>query len=377
MMRGRCFLFPLLVVLGRGCTFYTNAPPTADNGTGNMQMTGNNNPGLAELAGGSEPGGAWLNVTANLAGQTAACGTVSLVAASASEDLLVTAVAGRGLYSSTDGGMSWQKLGLGALSSKIDTVGTQVLFDTQDPHVFWETGINGQTGVVKTIDDGKHLYPRGTINGNEGLSIDFTDPDRKTMLVGGHERRQTVYSSSDSGSTWTDIGMQFPADADAPTYPLVLDPNTFLMGCPPKTSGAAGIYLSTDAGGTWTNVSKDGGGGPALQAADGTIYWMSPSGGVVKSTDGGQTFVSGVAANVLRSIPLIELPDGRLAGVSLGHVVVSADKGATWKFATATLPYVPSGFAYAVAQKAFFVWYSTCQGATTVPGNSIMRFDFK
>ena len=362
-----------------GCTFYTG-PPTGGNGTPVVEPPGGStpDPGASELDGGSEPEGKWQNVTANLAGLRSACGNLSLVAAHPTEDMVVAAVANRGLWATTDGGKSWKALGLGALSTEVNNLCTSIVFDPKDPNVFWESGINGLVGVLKTVDAGKHFTGFDVLNYVESLSVDFSDPDRETLLLGGHETLQEIKRSTDGGKTFEEIGAQFPASADVTTFPLVLDANTYLMGSPVHSGGQAGIYRSDDAGDTWSLVSPIGGQNPPLLSSDGLIYWSLPkAGGLVKSSDRGQTFSVVVGANLLQTFTPVELPGHRVAAVSARHIVVSSDQGEHWRFATTALPYAIAGFSYSPAQKAFFVWHSTCADDNSVPRNAIERFDFE
>ena len=370
----------LVLLLGTGCTFYTG-PPTVQGtpASGGQSGAGGNgavNP-RGELDGGVEPKGKWLNVTSNLAGLNSGCGNLSLVSAHPTLDMLIASVAARALWGSTDGGESWHGLGLGALSTAVENQATTILYDPAAPEVFWESGINGPVGIVKSIDSGKHFSRRGQTNYNEVISIDFSDPDRNTQVVGGHGQKQVIFRSNDSGVTWDDIGKQFPAGADASTYPLVIDATTYLMGAPEQVGGKSGIYLTTDAGATWSQVSPLGGYGAPLVASDATIYWASPKGGgLVKSTDSGDSFTQVVGAGLLQSFSPLELPDGKLVAVSASHIVASSDHGKTWRFVSAKLPYVIAGYTYSVPQKAFYIWHATCSGASPVPKDAIMRFDF-
>ena len=366
-----------LALLVSACTFYTGPPTqqgpieTGQSGTGGMAAQP-----TEELDGGEEPNGTWLNVTSNLAGLRSGCGNLALVSAHPTIDMLVAAVSSRGLWSSTDGGKSWKALGLGALSTPVENVATSIVYDPATPEVFWETGINGPIGILETADAGKHFRQRGTSNNHQLLSVDFTDPDRNTQLVGGHGEKQALLRSRDAGATWDDIGAAFPADADAPSYPLVISDSTYLVGAPHQIGGDSGIYLSTDAGETWDLVSSDGGQSPPLVTSR-AIYWSSAEGGgLVKSTDGGKSFKVLVGPGRLQSFSPIGLPDGKLVAVSANHIVASADEGATWRFVSARLPYAINGFTYSEQQRAFFVWRSTCSGESPVPRNAIMRFDF-
>ena len=71
------------------------------------------------------------------------------------------------------------------------------------------------------------------------------------------------------------------------------------------------------------------------------------------------------------------MPDGRIAELGQQSIIISDDGGVTWKPASAALPYTPVGFYYAAQQKAFFVYYITCNvGTDAVPADGIMRFDY-
>ena len=369
----------LMLLLSAGCTFYTG-PPTVQGAPASGGQSGNgglpSTPG-GELDGGAEPAGKWRNVTSNLAGLRSGCGNLALVSAHPTLDMLIAGVANRALWASTDGAETWHALGLGALSTTVENVATSIVYDPATPEAFWESGINGRVGIVKSIDLGRHFSRRGQSGSNEVISIDFNDPDRSTQLVGGHGQKQVIFRSSDAGETWDDIGKQFPANADASTYPLVIDANTYLMGAPEQVGGKAGIYLTIDAGATWSLVSPDGGQFAPLVAEDATIYWASTKGGgLVRSSDAGDTFTQVVGAGLLQSFSPLELPDGRLVAASSNHLVASTNHGKDWRFVSAKLPYAINGFTYSIAQKAFFVWHSTCVGENPVPKDAIMRFDF-
>jgi hypothetical protein len=84
----------------------------------------------------------------------------------------------------------------------------------------------------------------------------------------------------------------------------------------------------------------------------------------------------------LGSFQPIELPDGRIVTIGtdseVQYVLVSADHGATWKPASAALPFQdPRGVAYSSQRKAFYLWRFSCgNGSVPVPSNAVMRFDF-
>jgi hypothetical protein len=377
-----------LALLQASCTFYTSCPCAEEDGNGNGG-TGGTGAGTGGAGGGGSgtggsvtgpiPTGEWVNVTSNLSGIESTCGNLSHVAVKPDEDMLIAGVGLNGLWKSTDGGESWESLGQGEGSDEIINRTSTIVFDPDDTSVFWESGTYDGAGIYKTEDDGETFQQIGTFSHNDVITIDFTDPDRQTMLVSGHEQNRTLSRSTDGGETWDDIGGNIPAGAKYSSYPYVLDASTFLLGCSGFGEGEAGIFRSVDAGESWTKVSDSGGYFPPLPASDGSIYWSSElHSGLVRSEDDGETWDVVTGGGVLVSARPAELPDGRIAAMTGDTIVVSDDRGTTWHPATAVMPFEPQGMLYSAAQRAFFIFHNTCgfSGPVPVPDDAIMRYDF-
>jgi hypothetical protein len=312
------------------------------------------------------------------------CGNLTSLFTKPDEDLLIAGIAAVGLWATRDGGMTWNALGAGTGSAMIINRPTSLLFDPDPAHInrFWEAGIYNSGGAYETSDDGTTFVEVGMLHHCDSLGVDFTDPNRSTVLVGAHEQSQTLYLSTDGGMTFTNIGQNLPAMM-ACTFPIVIDANTFLLGC--GEDGAVGVLRSVDKGAHWTVASMSGGSGVPVHAQDGSYYWASTNGGpIVRSTDNGQNWNPMTSPGAVTSLTIapIELPDGRIAtfGPEYGtqYVLVSADQGMTWKAGSAALPYADArGLVYSKQQKAFFVWHFTCDGGPNdVPADAVMRFDF-
>jgi hypothetical protein len=324
------------------------------------------------------PPAAWANATGNLAGMASECGNLGLVSANPCSSMVIAGVAQAGLWGTEDGGKTWGKLGSGAGSAVITNRISAIVYDPAHPGTFWESGIYNGGGVYKTTDNGKTFVQLGDITHTDSVSVDFSDPDRKTLLAGPHETTSKLSRSTDGGKTWTDIGKSLPGSAGFCTATQVLSATNLLVGC---VSG--GVYHSTD-GNVWTSVGSKGVIPQPLLATDGTMYWPGSQGGINVSTDQGQHFTQTAdgsqAPGIVGSLYPAELPDGRIVIIGKDHLLISSDKGTTWKPIGEPLPYPGGGYdgargpVYSARTKTFYVWRWDC--GNTVVSNAVMSAGF-
>jgi photosystem II stability/assembly factor-like uncharacterized protein len=135
--------------------------------------------------------------------------------------------AGLGMYKSSNGGKTWEYLGL----PESHHIGKVQLHPT-DPNTVWVAVLghlyspNKERGVYKTTDGGKTW-------------------------------KQTLYVDDNTGAIDLDINPQNPAEVYAATWYRTRSAWNFEEGG--KTSG---MYKSTDGGNTWTLLTKEGAGFP-------------------------------------------------------------------------------------------------------------------
>ena len=292
--------------------------------------------------------------------------------------MVIAGVAKAGLWGSEDGGKTWRKLGSGAGSAVITNRISGVVYDPAHPGTFWESGIYNGGGVYKTTNNGETFEQLGDVTHTDSISVDFSDPERKTLLAGPHEATSKLFRSTDAGKTWTDIGKMLPASAGYCTATQVLSATNLLVGC-----AGGGVYRATD-GNTWIAVGSKGVIPQPLLASDGTIYWPGSQGGLNVSTDHGQHFAQVADANltpgVVGTLYPAELPDGRIVVIGKDHLQISSDKGATWKPIGEPLPYPGGGYngargpAYSAPTKTFYIWRWDC-GNNVLP-DAIMSAGF-
>jgi photosystem II stability/assembly factor-like uncharacterized protein len=292
--------------------------------------------------------------------------------------MVIAGVALQGLWASQNGAKTWVRLGQGSGSAPITNRTSSITYDPANHDVFWESGIYNGGGAYKTTDNGQTFKQLGSLIHSDFVSVDLSDPTRRTLLSGRHESPQ-LFRSSDGGATWVDISSSLPTGVGFTKWPLVLNANLHLLG----TSGSnAGVFRTTNGGAAWSRVYAGSVSSPALVAKDGSIYWLLDQGqGVIRSTDQGLTWqvMRAVGQISTTAQSLIELPDGRLATFGTS-VIVSADHGVTWQPVGAHLPYNPAGILYAPVRKAFYAWRADCAKTPTddpsVKPDMIVRMDF-
>ncbi len=314
--------------------------------------------------------GTWTNATGNLANAQSECGNLTIISGVPNSSNVIAGVAARGLWQSSGG--NWSQLGTGSGSATIVNRPSRIVYDPNNTQTFWESGIYNGGGIYKTTDGGQTFQRLGDISHNDFVSVDFTDPNRQTLLAGGHEQSHTVWKSTNGGQTWTNIGANLPNDTSFSSAPIIINATTYVVNSQASWgAGSSGIYRTTNGGTSWTKVSSAVNSGTPLVTSGGVIYF--PNGqwqidGLHRSSDGGQAWTT--LASGINSTP-VELPDGRLVAVRGNNLAVSADSGQSWTNFGASLPYFPAGVAYSSGQNAFYIWKWDCGG--TVMPDAIMK----
>ncbi len=222
---------------------------------------------------------------------------------------------GNGIYKSTDAGRTWTHLGLRD-SQQIPALAV----DPRDPNRVFAAvlghpyGPNEERGLFRSTDGGQtwqKVISRDENTGASDVEIDPSNPDvvyasmwevREGPWEDGNEVNGTgggLFKSTDGGNTWHPLTNGLPKDLSQ-IYVAVApsDPHR-LYATLGMTSGTLAVYRSDDAGENWLKVTDDprpsgriGGGDlpiPRVDSKNADIVY-SASTVTMKSTDGGKTW---------------------------------------------------------------------------------------
>jgi photosystem II stability/assembly factor-like uncharacterized protein len=322
---------------------------------------------LAALALNIPVSAAWVNVTANLAGKSCACGNVYCMGAVPGQNKVIVGICGNiGMFATTDNGTSWQPLGTS--SNWVDP--QTIVFDKDNPNTFWEIGIHGGQ-IHKTTDGGATFTLLSTSPSGDGMGVDMSDPLRKTIVGGAHEG-SGLKKSTDGGNTWSDITA---GTSGWTNFPVVVNSQIFIEG-----STNSGIYRTTNGGSSWSQVSTSSvTNSEACIAPNGDIYFIKAgSQAMLKSTDQGATWTSLAKSgdNGATFDNPIVMPDNSIVAAGAAGLIQCSD-GKTWKTIVATLPstgLIKGQIAYNSVAKSFYMYFWDC--TSKVPAGAIWKFDY-
>lgn len=272
---------------------------------------------------------------------------------------------GDGVYRSADGGRTWRHLGLSDGQQipdlAVDPRNPDRVFAAVLGHPY---GSNSERGIFRSTDGGaswQRVLFKDADTGGSAVAVDPANPNIvyaalwQDRLGPWEDRNQFqgtgggLFKSTDGGDTWRQLSQGLPANTTQVNFSIAASRPGRLMAVvgtnePGTYSSAAGlgVFRSDDGGENWTRATSDP--RPALRIGGGDlpIIRIDPSNpevvystGLVtmRSVDGGQTWTP------LRGAPggddyqnlWIDPSDGsHLALVSDQGAVVSVNGGRTW-----------------------------------------------
>lgn len=263
---------------------------------------------------------------------------------------------GDGIYKSEDGGNSWKNMGL----KKSEHIG-MIAIDPRNSDVVyvaaygpvWSAG--GDRGVYKTTDGGTTWDKVLEISEHTGVNEIHFDPRNPDILYAtAHQRRRRqwtylgggpesgIYRSIDAGKSWEKINKGLPG-GDKGRIGMAISPADpeVLYAVVEAEGGQGGFFKSTNRGASWQKMSGTSTSGNYYQeiVADpvhvGRVYLLDTFTKVTE--DGGKTFTNlGEKSKHWDNHAMWIDPkntDHLLQGCD-GGVYESFDQGQNWKFFT-------------------------------------------
>lgn len=219
---------------------------------------------------------------------------------------------GDGIFKSTDGGNTWNHVGLG----DVQQVGRLVVHPT-NPDIVFVAGLghpygpNEERGIFRTTNGGASWEKVLYVNENSGgiqVELDPMNPNVVYAVLWEHREgpwenasfsgpNSGLYKSTDGGTTWRQLTGGLPDGSQGAGRIClgigVSDPNRLYAAVMGQGRGASGFYRSNDGGESWTLVSTD-----SRLGLDVRVHPQNPDvvyvGNIAayRSADGGRTWTS-------------------------------------------------------------------------------------
>jgi photosystem II stability/assembly factor-like uncharacterized protein len=176
---------------------------------------------------------------------------------------------GDGVYKSTDGGRSWRNMGLRD-SKQI----ARIIVDPTDFNVVYVAapgnlwGGGGERGVYKTTDGGMTWTRSLHVDDDTGATDLVMDPQNsQTLYAATYQRRRQqwgmngggpgsgIWKSTDAGRTWAKIETGLPGGPKGRIGLAIYRANPNVLYATLEHPEQSGVYRTADAGASWAKLS--------------------------------------------------------------------------------------------------------------------------
>jgi photosystem II stability/assembly factor-like uncharacterized protein len=260
---------------------------------------------------------------------------------------------GDGIYKSTDAGKTWRHVGLAETQ-----VISRIVVDPRDPDLVYVAAQGAlyaptqDRGIYRSSDGGttwKKVLFAGETAGASDLALEPANPRVLYAAFWDHQRfpwdiRQYgpgsgIHRSSDGGETWQKLSNGLPATMGKLAVATTSTAGRAYALVTTTEAGKSGLYHTTDAGASWSLVSTRAELTRRfwyytklfIDPVNPDVVWV-PNIPLLKSTDGGRTFVTAPETpHADRHEMWINPSNPRfMAMADDGGASISTDGGLTW-----------------------------------------------
>ncbi|MDP2053009.1 MAG: sialidase family protein, partial [Acidobacteriota bacterium] len=257
---------------------------------------------------------------------------------------------GNGVYKSTDGGRTWKNVGL-PNSKHI----ARIIVDPVDHDIVYVAalgslwGAGGERGVYKTTDGGLTWARILHVDDDTGATELVMDPsNNKVIYAATYQRRRAtwgfngggpgsaMWKSSDAGRTWTRLTEGVPAGHLGRIGMDVYRSNPNILYAMIQHETESGTYRSDDAGLSWRKMSNTNPRPMYFSQVridpnnDLRVYVLGVQ--IHISDDGGKTFIeNGALHSDHHAMWINPKNSNHIIDGTDGGIGISWDKGATWE----------------------------------------------
>lgn len=273
---------------------------------------------------------------------------------------------GVGIVKSTDGGATWKIIG--EENGLADLYVGSLYMHPENPDILLAgcgselSGVTGEdTGGVFLSTNGGESWEK-LLGDDMFTSVEISEADPNVYYAASGS---AVYRSDDAGEIWN----TYTRESGTWGPPGVIGGTPIDMQCDPRdpnrvfiNSYLGGVFLSSDGGQTWSNVSSGYTGAEvkvlALVGDNPKRLYTGSRTGVFSTIDGGKTWIGHAnPSESLKERPLNEIiaiavdpkdPDHVLtSGVDINGIVSSFDGGSSWEVFPVPVTIVPFEFVFA------------------------------
>lgn len=234
----------------------------------------------------------------------------------------------RGLFTSTDQGRTWKRVSDTQPKGRTESPGCLMLDPTGKSQRLVTALVYGAPIAVSADNGATWKYMDDKVKHVDWCAVDWSDPDLKFVLTLKHEAGGLLLVSNDGGKSFTEVGK-----GHGPGW--VFDAQTAVVAeAKTKDRPKPNLLRTTDGGKTFKPCGEHSPVGTQSAQAlprwrDGWLYWLT-EGGLIVTSDKGETWKKLGDIKDAQYGPIFGKDAKQMFVLTRVGIVESTDGGATW-----------------------------------------------